>query len=373
MRGPVINQGGNPNRDGEVTAYVSEELAPKNGKPKSWYNPTHAVIFVNGMDNSASDHRESAEALSLMLGCRVIGVFNASQGKMLDLVQCITDKLTLTNYHFNPVGAARGGPLYGGMSDFNGMKRSVDTLFDQARARNPGLEKDSFVARVLEDNPAAVALYKLLLGTPNPMLGKPIHAHSQGNLITSNALTAVGLARGYGALNNLEVNSYGSPARNWPPGIRRTNNAFSLDPVGWLDLTMDLTSSKVGFKAAHGFVEYQAHDGEFVVNRFRTGGMGMTMNMDEDGLADFCVGLGRNTDRLRSIFDRLEKAHFSDSDDVALLYVNKKTDADLAELARIDGSFIDQLIRLLEAGWTSRSESAAIERLKRARQGQARS
>lgn len=368
MQGPVINQGGRPNRDGDVTAYIPAEL-----RGKSWFNPAQSVIFVNGMDNSAADHEEAGNALSLMLGCRVVGVFNATQGKASDLWQCLKDKLTLTNFHFNPGGTAvvgatvpGAGLAYGGAADFTGMKRFADTAFDQARARTPGLDKDAFIGRVLEDNPAAVALYKLLLGQPGAMLGKPIHAHSQGNLITSNALTAVGLARGYGALSNLEVNSYGSPARNWPPGLRRTNNAFSLDPVSWLDLTLDLTSSKVGFKPAHGFEEYRRHDGEFVVNRFRTGGAGMTVNMDEEGLASFCAGLGRNVDRLRGIFTRLEVAHYTDSDDVAVLYVNKKSDAELAELARIDRTFLDQLIRLLDAGWTAADEAAAIDRLKRA-------
>lgn len=369
MQGPVINQGGGkPGRDGDVTAYVPDEL-----RGKSWFNPAQTVIFVNGMDNSPDDHKEAADALALMLGCRVVGVYNLTQGKLSDIWQCLKDKLTLTNFSTRPIATGvvnaalpGAGLVFGGASDYDGMKRFADAAYDQARSKNPGLDKDSFVGRVLEDNPAAVSLYKLLLGTPNPMLGKPIHAHSQGNLITSNALTAVGMARGYGVLNNLEVNSYGSPARNWPPGLRRVNNAFSVDFVSMLDLSVDWSSSKVGFKVAHGFDQYRMHDGEFVVNRFRTGGMGMTFNMDEEGLAEFCAGLGKNIDRLRSIFTRLEVAHFTDSDDVAVLYVQKKSDAELAELARIDRTFLDQLIRLLDAGWTSGDESAAIDRLKRA-------
>ena len=375
MQGPVIRQGGAPTSDGDVTAYLPDEL-----RGKSWFNPAQSVIFVNGMLNNPDDHEKAGNGLALMLGCRVVAVFNATQGFTIDFVQCITDKMAFTRHQFNPktsgaaygVGSQLGAPgvavagAYAGGSNYPAMKRYADEAYDKIKANNPGLGKDEFVLSLIDGNPATRSLYKLLIGTPGAMLGRPIYAHSQGNLVTSNALTAVGLARGYGALNNLEVNSYGSPARNWPPGLRRTNNAFTLDPITALDLTVDWSSSKVGFKGAHAFEEYRRHDAEFVVNRFRTGGVGMTFNMDEDGLANFCVGLGKNTERLRNIFTRLEAVHFTDSDDVALLYVNKKTDAELAELNKIDRNFIDQLIRLLDAGWSSGAEKAAIDRLKRA-------
>ena len=59
--------------------------------------------------------------------------------------------------------------------------------------------------------------------------------YSQGNLIASNALTAVALADGLQAIRGVMVISFGSPCRFWPPGIRHHNFAFANDPVTWLD------------------------------------------------------------------------------------------------------------------------------------------
>ena len=171
------------------------------------------------------------------------------------------------------------------------------------------------------------------------------------------------MVREPGAVQGLEVNSFGSPARGWPSGLNRVNNAYTFDFVSMLDLTTDWTSSKVGFKVAHGFDNYFNQDGEFVVNRFRTGGWGVTFNLDEKGLAKFCAKQGNNTRRLRAIFDRLETAHWSDSDDVSVAYVELLADAQIAALQQADPAFITQLIRLLKAGYTASDEKAAIRRL----------
>ncbi|MFV0301912.1 MAG: hypothetical protein ACK5IP_13725, partial [Paracoccus sp. (in: a-proteobacteria)] len=224
---------------------------------------------------------------------------------------------------------------------------------------------------LLGSNKATQALYRLLAGQGG-LLGAPIYCHSQGNLITSNALTAVALARGTQAIAGLEVNSFGSPARYWPPGLRRTNYAFTFDPVSMLDLRADLSSSKVGYRFSHGFPVvhgfkwYAEHDGEFVINRFRWGGWGMTFSLDEKGLAKFCAGQGDNVRRLKAIFDRLETAHPTDSDDVALEYVKLLSDTQIARLKMLDPRLVDQLVRLLESGATFADERGAIERLRAA-------
>ncbi len=347
MRFPTIAQDTTPTADGTVTRFISPEV-----KNKSWFNPTRPVIFVNGMMNTGADHRASAEALSLMLGCPVIGVYNKKDGFWTDLFQCITDKAQLTSVQTR------------NLNQNTDWINFFDTVWRKLRETRPTLSKEDLAYDMLAANAAAQSLFALLIGQPGGMLGRPIYCHSQGNLVTSNALSAVTLVQGAGAVRGLEVNSFGSPARGWPVGLNRTNNAYTFDPVSLLDLRMDWTSSKVGFKLAHGFLNYVAQDGEFVVNRFRTGGWGMTVNMDEKGLARFCVGLGTNTRRLRSIFDRLEKAHYTDSDDVALEYVKLLPDQQIAALQTTDGAFVTQLIRLLEAGYTSGQESRAIQRLR---------
>lgn len=346
MRFPTIAQGTTPTADGTVTRFVSPEV-----QNKSWFNPTKSVIFVNGMLNSGADHRASAEALSLMLGVPVIGVYNKKDGFWADLWQCITDKAKLTNVQTANVNMNANGVAF------------FDRVYEAQKQRQPQLTKEAFVHDMLASNAAAQAMFALLIGQPGGMLGTPIYCHSQGNLVTSNALSGVTLVKGVASVRGLEVNSFGSPARGWPAGLNRVNNAYTFDPVSFLDLTMDWSSSKVGFKAAHGFLNYVDQDGEFVVNRFRTGGWGMTVNMDEKGLARFCVTQGTNTRRLRAIFDRLEKAHFTDSDDIALEYVNLLTDQQIAALQTTDPAFVAQLIRLMEAGWTSGSERRAINRL----------
>lgn len=349
MRAPNIRAGGIPDRDGAVTRYVADEV-----RNKSWFNPNRQIIFVNGMGNTGANHAESCYELSLMMGATVLGVYNRTDGFWSDLGQCIKDKINLS------------GAQSQSLMSFDSWKAVVDMAYLAARSNNPGLDKRDFVGTLIAGNNATHALYALLVGQGGTGPGIEIFCHSQGNLITSNALTAVAIAQGSQAIAGMQVNSFGSPCRYWPPGIARVNNAFTFDGVSFLDLRMDLTSSKVGFKVAHGFMEYARHDGEFVVNRFRWGGWGLTFNMDEQGLAAFCVEQGENTRRLRSIFTRLRDAHPSDSDDVAVAYVNLLSDQRIARLKQADPGFIDLLIGLLESGAVFGDERAAARRLRAA-------
>ena len=338
--------GSSPAADGDVTRFEAAEVSDK-----AWFNRTRTVLFVNGMLNSPEDHSKSATGLSVLQCCPVIGVYNRSDGFWQDLGQCITDKAKL-------VGVQAEVGL-----NFQNWVRAVDALYQDAKANRPGLTKVAFVGDMISSNKATHALFSLIAGAGG--LEKPtIYSHSQGNLIVSNALTAVALAQGPAAINGIEVNSFGSPCRYWPQGVKRTNYAFTFDPVSWLDLRTDLTSSKIGFVAAHGFDVYLKHDAEFIVNRFRWGSFGMTVSLDEVGLAAFMVRMGNNPRRLKAILERLYKAHWSDSDDVALLYVRSVSDADLRSLKFSDPSVIDLLIQALETGWTTADEKAAIDRLR---------
>ncbi len=340
-----IGQGGqDPRRDGEINLFVSPEA-----EGRSWYDGGKRVIFVNGMANSGSDHATSARALSLLQGCPVIGVFNRSDGFWGDIGQCLTDKAVL-------VSAQSGS--------FQTWKLALDAAYLVARQARPGLTKIDFVGGLIADNPATHSLYNLLTSTPeNRMRATRIFCHSQGNLVTSNALTAVALALGENAISGLHVNSFGSPCRYWPSGLRHEQRAFTFDPVTWLDLNAGLEFDKVGFVAGHGFLLYLAHDAEFTVNRFRFGGWGMTANMDEEGLADYCVQIGNNPPRIKGIFERLMDAHWSDSDDVAHYYVEKmrrRHDAVMRQLASADASLIRLLIRALDEGYTTDGEYAEM-------------
>lgn len=356
MRAPSIRSGGqDPGYDGDVNRYTAPEA-----DGQSWFDNGRRVIFVNGMMNTPEDHAKSARALSVLQACPVVGVFNKKDGFWADLGQCITDKATLASFGMQSIPGLTVGPA------FSDWKRAVDALHLAARALDVGISRVDLVGKMISGNAATYALYSLLIGDGGVGLRVPIYCHSQGNLVTSNALTAVALAKGIGAVAGMEVNSYGSPCRFWPSGISRTNNAYTFDPVSWLDLSADLSSSKVGFKVAHGFDEYMKQDGEFVVNRFRWGGFAMTASMDEEGLAEFCIGLGNNPERLRRIFTRLEDAHWSDSDDVAYEYSSRASSALLRSIASADPGVICQLIRMLESGFTTWGEKEQIARLRAA-------
>lgn len=347
MLAPVIRSGGSdPTGDGDINLYVSPEAAGK-----SWFNAGRRVIFVNGMANTKADHASSARALSLLQGCPVIGVYNETDGTWLDLGQCITDKANLVNVQA------------GMFATYEQWVTAAQTLYQAARLISPGLSSVDFFDTLLVGNRATSALFRLLASGLVSRGATPIYCHSQGNLITSNALTAVSMALGMSAIANMEINSFGSPCRYWPPGINRTNNAFTFDPVSWLDLRMDLSSSKIGFVAGHAFTLYMQNDAEFVVNRFRWGSFGLTANMDERGLARYLIRIGNNPPRLRRIFERLRDAHWSDSDDVAYEYCRLASDTLLQQIKAGDAGLIALLISLLESGWTAGSERAQITRL----------
>ncbi|MFM2391027.1 MAG: hypothetical protein RLZZ437_2582 [Pseudomonadota bacterium] len=348
MQAPAIRQGGNdPSRDGDVNLYISPEAANQ-----SWFQHSRRVIFVNGMDNSPRDHASSAVALSMLQGCPVIGVYNRTDGKWADLGQCITDKLQGTGIvDSTKVGLASWVILVG-------------TAYNKAKQANPSLQKTDFVGGLVRNNPATYALYSMLVGSGGVSArNTAIVAHSQGNLITSNALTAVACALGTDAIAGIEVHSYGSPCRYWPPGINRKNNLFTLDPVGWLDLRADLSSAKVGTVAGHAFTLYMQNDAAFVINRYRFGGLNMTLNLDEQGLARTMIRMGPNAPRVRRILERLRDVHWTDSDDVALHYVEKSSVPQLRAMKQADPGVIRLLIALLESGPTMADEERAITKL----------
>lgn len=346
MRAPTIRpNAGSPSRDGEIGLYTSAE-----GATQRWFNPDRRVVFVNGMDNTGDDHAASARALSLLQACPVVGIFNRTDGRWTDLGQCITDKLNMT------------APLVQGLTAWRAAIVAAHAL------AGGGSSLVDFVGGMIDENAATHAVYSYLvtLGQRERQTLR-LYCHSQGNLITSNALTATALALGEAAVAGIEVNSFGSPCRYWPPGLSRANYAFTFDPVTWLDLRAGFDSVKVGFVAGHGFTLYMENDAEFVCNRFRWGSFGMTANMDEEGLADFCVRIGFNPPRLRAIFRRLQSAHWTDSDDVTHYYVDKmrrRHDATMRQLAQADRGFIELLIALLESGWTTGGEYEAIRYLR---------
>ncbi|MEZ6129309.1 MAG: hypothetical protein R3C59_11550 [Planctomycetaceae bacterium] len=331
-----------PTRDGDIMEYAYQEAVGSHE-----FDRKRRVIFINGMLNTPRDHAESSLALSWVQMCTVVGVYNASAGGWKDFTQCIGDK-----NQFN------------GPTSLSARNRStVETLFG-------GISRLESVRRALSRNRAQVVVFDMLRSSEYQSC--EIFAHSQGNLILSNALQAIEAIDGQEGLRGRKVHTFGSPAVNWPSGISKYEHGFTWDPVTFLagfDMTWSI--SKVGMPSnslnpiTHGFLEYIAQDASFVVNRYRVGGLGVTFSMDESGLAKALAAMGTNLKRVTSIFQHLNRHHNSDADDVALKYLAeiRRTPGTLAAL-KGNRALVALLIQVLEEGWTTAEEKKAIEYLK---------
>lgn len=326
-----------PVRDGDVKRFVH----PLAQAATDRYRRESPLIFVNGMLNNPIDHAMAALATSWLHMKPVIGVYNLSVSGLSDFFQCVGDKINFS---------------------------SVDPRLIYQRVigyANPAQAMREALAR----NPAQLALFDLLRRPEHRRT--PIHAHSQGNLITANALTAIAAVDRPGAIDGRKVYSYGSPTYFWPPGLDREENAFIFDPVSWLGSVDEHTSySTVGMPEGslnpitHAFLEYVRNDAAFFVNRYRSGALGVTWDMDEEGLAQALVGLGYNFRRVNAIMRYLDSHESTDSDDVALEYVNRVRDTPLGRQVRLDAPLRETLIRVMDEGITFPSEHRAIEWLR---------
>lgn len=339
-----------PSLDGEVHDYISQEA-----QEASYFQRRRRVIFINGMGNSGADHAESAEALSLLQMCTVRGIYNASGGFFSDLGQCIADK-----WQFD-----------GGLA--KKPSEALDAVLEYARKKGQPLSREEAMRAAISRNPACLATYDVVRRGNEA----EIFAHSQGNLILSNALSALEAVGGPAAarLGQLTVHTYGSPAVNWPKGVRKLEHAFTWDPVTFLaGVDWSFSISKLGAPGgylqpiSHAFALYLENDAAFIVNRFRWGGLGVTFTLDEKGLAECLVAMGRNLRRVQKVFEHLNLKHNSDADDVAVLYIEKLKAApggdDLVRFVKSRTELRQLLIRILDEGWTSPREKKIIELLK---------
>jgi len=203
-----------------------------------------------------------------------------------------------------------------------------------------------------------------------------VFAHSQGNLILSNALSAIAAVDGKESVKGYEIHSFGSPAAHWPPGLMRREYAFTFDLIAMASgFDWRFNVSKVGAPTGylnpftHQFAIYRDHDPAFVVNSFRWGGLGVTLSLDEEGLAAYLAEMGANVRRVPAIFDHLRAMHPMDVDDVAVCYVKKmrKRPGGTDQLKRMgaESGLLPLLIKAMSEGWVSGGEKDAIEFLKK--------
>ena len=178
-----------PTGDGERRLYRSKGV-PDSGVRK--------VIYVNGMCTTPDTHRSTCWLLSEITESNVLGVYNLTgstglpQGAFFtDLVQCLIDKATLLGL--------------------------VAQKLSATVSRLPPEEKRVYMRRCLSLNLATQNLFDQLLvelGTGRPVV---IVCHSQGNLITGNAINALSWVQG-GPLHFIKCFCVASPAVYWPGG-----------------------------------------------------------------------------------------------------------------------------------------------------------
>lgn len=197
-----------PSLDGEINRY--------NVTQSTVFSPR--VYYVNGIRTEGRDHAKTATLLSVLTERPIWGVYNRTGGFVADLGQSALD------YMQNAGARATSSGLQ--------PARQV------ARHEIPKLV-DEVIGKSLIWNKATVELFRTLM--LNLQSRQMIVAHSQGNMVTSNALFVVERVLGSQALKNIRVYSLASPSPGWPLGLRYTNggggrqeNAFMNDLVALL-------------------------------------------------------------------------------------------------------------------------------------------
>jgi hypothetical protein len=202
-----------PVGDGEVNEYNLTRSAVA----------TPRVYFVNGIRVVDREHALTAGYLSVLIERPVWGVYNKTAGvglgSAVDVAQCLLDY------------AQNATARLGSRGNLNKPARVPDHKIPEFLAR---LDRQYVVW-----NKATRELFKELVRHKGQR--QLIVAHSQGNLITSNALFVLEDVFGSVALRDVRVYSLASPAPAWPLGLRVTNggggrqdNAFMNDMVALL-------------------------------------------------------------------------------------------------------------------------------------------
>lgn len=214
---------------------------------------TPRIYFVNGIRVLAGSHAQTAGYLSMLIERPVWGVYNATAGlrigSLVDFWQCLRD------------WTQNAGARLSSRSNLNKPPKVPD---DKIPAFLADIEKTYTVW-----NKATLSLFKQLI--ENRREPQMIIAHSQGNLITSNALFVMEDVLGSAGLQKVRVYSLASPAPAWPLGLRKTyggggrqDNAFMNDLVV-LARPHNL-AKKVGIGAFQNAGDFRTHAPSFPID-----------------------------------------------------------------------------------------------------------
>lgn len=217
-----------PSNDGDVFPYA-------------WYPASPSIprfYYVNGIQTDAQTHADSALELSWIAERTVYGVYNRSagddtKGMLMDLVQCGGDWVASTSAQLAEWGNAAVDSAVNTARELSSRifgKSSPQAtpnaaIADEFRKTVPSQKRIAFIDRYLSiTNAATGSLFRQL--RDNIGTNQRIVAHSQGNLITCDALWAMVLVYGQDSLKNLQVYSLSSPAPAWPQGLTNRRKVY---------------------------------------------------------------------------------------------------------------------------------------------------
>lgn len=245
-----------PTIDGQVRRYH-----PPKGTPRRCSR--HDVVYVNGIRTDGASHRNTARSIAAIVQQPVYGVFNKSDGFILDLVQCANDWLDwypgmLKQMRKALLAASVAGPVAGiaasQLAAFAGTQATLWSLFDVSLQSmlldtpNQRLHlRHRWAKEVLKSNKATLALYELLFRLSQKARVIHLVAHSQGNLISANALSALKLVTS--KISNIHVYGLASPSPRWPHGMASLQLYTNThDIVPYLSLGRSARSNSTVYK-----------------------------------------------------------------------------------------------------------------------------
>lgn len=244
--GNSLGRGNVPKLDGETNLYKPEGLSKA--------RPRTRIIYVNGMNTTGSEHKETAILLTNVVEGEVVGVHNLTgfddTRKMINLSSRIIGSALpdVATEKLKVVGQKASSLLYFLQDGYQciedyllpmrAMKWVSESFVADWLTDTVGTPTQSakyqMALIVLQSNKASVSLFKLLYREMSA--GKSVHliAHSQGNLISVNVLYCLQWA--LGSLDGLYYYGMASPSPSWPKELNAVLYTHSDDPIPRLSL-----------------------------------------------------------------------------------------------------------------------------------------
>lgn len=215
-----------PASDGELNRYQA----------KLTYVDSPRVYYVNGMLTDGAQHRDTSVLLSAISERVIHGIYNRTDGAVLDFAQCLNDWLMVVSMQLFEFPANAIDRLVGGVRRILG-RSSNSTAGDVFRSAVPEVYRVDLMIKFLRSqNPASATLLAQLL--QNIGQRQLIVCHSQGNLVTSSALWGLQVVAGEAAFHDIQVFSLASPSPAWPESLNYRIKVYGHenDLVTWADI-----------------------------------------------------------------------------------------------------------------------------------------